>query len=72
MQTVSEIKQAILDLPKAEYTEMIEWLYELGEQEWEEWDRQFEEDVKAGRLDFLADAALAAKARGELRDLKDI
>ena len=72
MQTVSEIKQAILELPKAEYTEMIEWLYELGEHEWEEWDRQFEEDVKAGRLDVLAEAALAAKARGELRDLKDI
>ena len=72
MQTVSEIKQAILELPIAEYTEMIEWLYELGEREWEEWDRQFEEDVKAGRLDFLADEALTAKARGELRDLKDI
>lgn len=72
MQTVSEIKQAILDLPIAEYTEMIEWLYELGEREWEEWDRQFEEDVKAGRLDFLAEEALTAKARGELRDLKDI
>ena len=72
MQTVSEIKQAILELPIAEYTEMIEWLYEMGEREWEEWDRQFEEDVKAGRLDILADEALAAKARGELRDLKDI
>ncbi|MYE40608.1 MAG: hypothetical protein F4X27_10345 [Chloroflexi bacterium] len=72
MQTVSEIKQAILELPIAEYAEMIEWLYEMGEREWEEWDRQFEEDVKAGRLDILADEALAAKARGELRDLKDI
>ena len=72
MQSVSEIKQAILELPIAEYTEMIEWLYEMGEREWEEWDRQFEEDVKAGRLDFLAGEALAAKARGELRDLKDI
>ena len=72
MQSVSEIKQAILELPIAEYTEMIEWLYEMGEREWEEWDRQFEEDVKAGRLDILANEALAAKARGELRDLKDI
>ncbi len=66
MQTVSEIKQAIMDLPKTEYTEMIEWLYELGEREWEEWDRQFEEDVKAGKLDFLKERALEAKRNGTL------
>lgn len=66
MQTVSEIKQAILELPIAEYTEMIEWLYEMGEHEWEEWDRQFEEDVKAGRLDFLKERALEAKRNGTL------
>ena len=66
MQTVSQIKQAILDLPIPEYTEMIEWLYELGERESEEWDRQFEEDVKAGRLDFLKERALEAKRNGTL------
>ena len=63
MSTIQQIKQAILNLPKAEYAEILEWLHELA---WEEWDREFEEDVKAGKLDFLAAEALDAKRRGEL------
>ena len=51
IRTVAEIKQDILNLPKAEYAELVEWLYELCE--WEEWDRQLEADVAAGRLDCL-------------------
>ena len=67
--TVTEIKQAIVNLPKAEYTELVEWIYERCECEWEEWDRQLEKDVAAGRLDWLAAEVLEAEARGELRDL---
>ena len=70
MRTVAEIKQDILNLPKAEYAELVEWLYELCECEWEEWDRQLEADVAAGRLDFLGEKALEAKAKGELRCLR--
>ena len=69
MKTVAEIKQAILALPKAEYAELVEWLYEKCECEWEEWDRQIEEDAKAGRLDFLAAEALEAKEYGKLTEL---
>ena len=64
--TVAEIKQAILNLPKTEYAELVEWLYELSECEWEEWDRQFEADVAAGRLDFFKKKALEAKRNGTL------
>ena len=67
--TVAEIKQAILDLPEAEYAELMEWLYEMCECKWEEWDRQLEADVAVGRLDFLGDKALEAKEKGELRCL---
>ena len=66
MSTVQEIKQAILNLPKSEYAEIIEWLYELEE---EGWDRQIEEDAAAGRLDFLKAQAEEAKRNGTLSDL---
>ena len=66
MTSIAEIKQAILELPEAEYTELRRWLME---QDWEQWEREFDEDVMAGRLDALASEALDAAARGELQDL---
>ncbi len=69
MTTTSEIKQAILNLPKADYAELCRWLLD---QDWERWEREFDEDVRAGKFDALAAEALEAKARGELKNLKDI
>lgn len=69
MRTVAEIKQDILALPKSEYVELVEWLYERSECEWEEWDRQLEADVAAGKLDFLKEKALEAKRNGTLTNL---
>ena len=66
MTSVAEIKQAIMELPEAEYTELRRWLID---QDWEQWEREFEEDVKAGRLDALAAEALEAKANGDLLPL---
>ena len=66
MTTTDEIKQAVLSLPEAEYAKIMDWLHELAE---EAWDRQFEEDVRAGKLDALAAEALEAKGRGELKCL---
>ena len=66
MRTVSEIQKAILGLSQAEYAELRDWLLD---EDSERWDRQIEEDVKAGKLDFLKAEALEAKARGDLRDL---
>ena len=63
MTTVQEIKQAILNLPRTEYAEILEWLHELEE---EEWDRQIEADALAGKLDFLKERALTAKRNGTL------
>ena len=64
--TVTEIQQAIVSLPRSEYAQLIRWLREY---DWEEWEREFEEDVRAGRLDFLAAEALEAKRQGTLREL---
>ena len=66
MTTVPEIKQAILALTAAEYAELVEWLYERCECEWEEWDRQLEADVAAGKLDFFKEQALESKRNGTL------
>ena len=66
MTTVTEIQQAIMNLSKAEYAELFRWVLD---RDWEEWDREIEEDVAAGRLDFLAAEALEAKRQGTLREL---
>ena len=66
MATIPEIKEAILNLPQDEYDQIIEWLYELEELEW---DRQIEADSSTGRLDFLRAEAERAKANGTLVDL---
>ena len=66
MSNVTDIKQAILELSKSEYAEIVEWLHQLEE---EGWDRQIEEDAKSGRLDALAAEAWEAKANGTLMEL---
>ena len=66
MRTVAEIKQDILALTEAEYADLCRWVLD---QDWERWEREFDEDVRAGRLGGLAAEALEAKARGELTDL---
>ena len=64
--SVVELKKAILGLSEAEYSELRRWFLD---HDGGLWDRQFEEDVLAGKLDFLKADALEAKAKGELRDL---
>ena len=66
MTTVSELQDAILGLSEADYSELRRWLLD---QDWERWEREFDEDVRVGKLDGLAAEALDAKARGELKDL---
>ncbi len=66
MTTVSELQDAILGLSEADYSELRRWLLD---QDWDRWEREFDEDVRAGKLDALAAEALEAKARGELTDL---
>ena len=39
------------------------------EHDWQAWDRELEQDVAAGRLDHLADEALAEYERDETTEL---
>ena len=66
MTTVSELQEAILGLSEADYSKLRRWLLD---QDWERWEREFDEDVRAGKLDDLAAEALEAKVRGDLKDL---
>ncbi len=66
MTTISELQEAILGLSEDDYSKLRRWLLD---QDWELWEREFDEDVRAGKLDALASEALEAKARGDLKDL---
>ena len=60
--SVDEIEEAIPKLSSAERARLLKVLTEMDEAEW---DRQFEADVKAGKLDKLGEEALAAHAAGK-------
>ena len=47
---VKEIETAIAQLPPAQVAELAEWFEEFHARIW---DRQLEQDLKAGRLDSL-------------------
>lgn len=66
MTKLEELEMAIASLSEEEYREFCRWFLE---RDWEKWDRQIEEDSKAGKLDFLVKEALEAKKRGQLKDL---
>jgi hypothetical protein len=66
MRKLEELEMAIASLSEKEYREFRRWFLE---KDWEKWDRQIEEDSKAGKLDFLVKEALEAKTRGHLKDL---
>ena len=66
MTTADEIKQAVLSLPEAEYAKIIDWLHELAE---DAWDREIEEDIRAGKLEFLRAEVEQAKREGTLKEL---
>ena len=66
MSSVTEIQQAILSLPEADYLQLRNWFNEL---DWDKWDRQIETDSENGKLDFLIAEAFEAKEKGKLKDL---
>ena len=61
MSNLESIETRIKELSSEELTEFREWFMEFDA---EAWDRQFEVDVKAGKLDSLADRALRDHAAG--------
>jgi hypothetical protein len=64
--SVGEIEAAVKKLPEQDLKRFREWFTEFDSQLW---DRQFESDVKAGKLDRFAKEALDDLAQGRCRDL---
>ena len=61
MSKVENIKSQINELSPEELTAFREWFIKFDA---EAWDQQFEADVKAGKLDSLAERALRDHAAG--------
>jgi hypothetical protein len=66
MSNLQDIETAISHLSSDELTAFRAWFAEFDA---EVWDRQFEEDVAAGRLNGLAERALQHLREGRCTDL---
>jgi hypothetical protein len=66
MSTIQEIEDAIQKLPDADLAAFRAWFAQFDA---DAWDRQFEQDVAAGRLDELAEEALRDLREGRCTDL---
>lgn len=66
MSKVEQIEAEILKLSPQELSQLAGWVLDLNEQRWDE---QIEQDIGAGKLDFLAHEALAEFESGNCRTL---
>ena len=66
MTQVQKIEKEITHLPPRELAKLRTWFEEFDA---EIWDRQFEEDVKAGKLDFFAEKAREDFKKGRVKEL---
>ena len=66
MGKIERIEQDVQALAPGELAAFRKW---FGEFDAAAWDRQIEDDVRAGKLDTLADTALKASATGKCSDL---
>jgi Arc/MetJ-type ribon-helix-helix transcriptional regulator len=69
MSTVTEIREAIRKLPAQEAWKLAR---ELREHLDSLWDKEFEDDVNAGRLDGLITRAREQHANGKTRPMDEI
>lgn len=66
MSKIEQIEAAILKLSPWELSQLASWVLDLDEQRWDE---QIEQDIVAGKLDFLAQEALAEFEAGNCRTI---
>ena len=66
MSTVKEIESAVSKLSRDELQSFRSWFQEFDAVAW---DKQFAADVRAGKLDALADEALADLSAGRCQEL---
>ncbi len=64
--TIEQIENAILNLSKTDFTKLRNWLLDL---DYQQWDQQLEQDINEGKLDALAQEALAEFEAGYYQEL---
>ncbi|HUG70031.1 MAG TPA: hypothetical protein VMM76_19930 [Pirellulaceae bacterium] len=64
--TLQELENSIYKLPPEDLAKFREWFWGFDAKNW---DKQFEADVSAGRLDSLAEAAIREHRGGESTEL---
>ena len=66
MSKIEELEQKVQALSPDELAQFREWFLEF---DWAAWDRQLERDVRAGKLDAMAEKALRDHAAGKTKPL---
>lgn len=66
MLTLKQIEAAILQLSPDEFHQLSEWFFQLDNQHW---DQQLEKDIADGKLEDLAQEALADFEVGRYREI---
>ena len=66
MRAIQELQSAVSQLSAEELTRFREWFDKFDA---EVWDRRFEEDAKSGKLDQLANQAIADFRAGKCKQL---
>ncbi len=66
MLTLKQIEAAILQLSPDEFRQLSEWFFQLDNQHW---DQQLEKDIADGKLEDLAQEALADFEVGRYREI---
>ncbi len=66
MSKVERIESEIKGLTPEELAEFRDWFLAF---DWAAWDRQLEHDIRAGKLDALADEALRDHAAGKTKPI---
>ena len=62
---VQELAAVTESLSAKDLQRLLAWLQEKN---WENWDAQLEQDITAGRLDFLIEEALSEKKKHPLKE----
>ncbi len=66
MSSIQEIEQAVTKLSPKELARFRQWFDEFDAQEWDE---QFERDAKSGKLDEMAEKAIADFRAGNFKEI---
>lgn len=66
MSNLEQIEAAILSLPSNEFERLRLWFLNL---DYERWDEQLEQDIAEGKLETLAQEAIAEFQAGHCREI---